>query len=37
MMFTSVFFKDASATQARDSRKSPANTANCKIKRGGEI
>lgn len=28
-MHTSVFFKEARATQARESRKSPANTANC--------
>lgn len=28
---TSVFFKEARATQALDSRKSPANTANCDI------
>lgn len=34
MIFTSVFLKEASATQARDSKKSPANTANCKIKEG---
>lgn len=26
---TSVFFNEASATQARESKKSPANTANC--------
>ena len=28
-MHTSVFFKEASATQALESKKSPANTASC--------
>lgn len=30
-MLTSVFFKEARATQARESRKSPASTATCSI------
>lgn len=30
-LYTSVFFKEASATQALDSRKSPAKTATCNI------
>lgn len=30
-IYTSAFFKEARATQARESRKSPANTATCNI------